>query len=290
MTTLFPSDNNAGISQTVACYGHSLMAGAGGTAMATLLSNMAPGRLFVNYGIGGQTTPQITARQGGTPIYVTINGNAFAGTGAIAVTNLSVQPLSTPADTTTRYLTGIVNGVRCILTRTAPGGVETYTLQPAFNSVAAVPAGSQFFVDDAASNEHHILLLWTARNDATNSLIDTVLPQIDACIAKLKRPKRFLVFGNTYMRTEATGSTAFNDITAFNAALEAMYGANYVSVAGPSAAEKVAINYTASSQSQAQIDAGRIPDDMYFDNTHLLTIGYQLIANRALSKFQTFGW
>lgn len=66
----------------VACWGDSLTAGAGVTgtgfrypAVASAL--YAPARVMVNEGIGGQTSTQVAARQGGVPILTSVTGGAI---------------------------------------------------------------------------------------------------------------------------------------------------------------------------------------------------------------------
>ena len=89
----------------IACYGDSLTDGFGGAKISALLATAFPGRVVENYGISGQTAQQIAARQGGQPLLLTLEGNAFAGTAAVKITELSARVLSTPDSNNTSTLT-----------------------------------------------------------------------------------------------------------------------------------------------------------------------------------------
>jgi len=291
MTTNTPQ----GLTGTIECFGDSLTAGAGGTALATLLKNMLPGRLVLSRGIGGQTSAQVAARQGGspTPITVTLTGNAFNGVTAVTLTAISNQFLSTPSDNNTRYMSGSINGVQCAIARTATGGppstTETYTVLPAYNTSAAVPAGSLFIPDDGFNARHSIQTLWLGRNDVP--ALTGVPALVAGCVAYMKPPRRFVVIGVLAALGEINGSANKIAIDSVNAQLSAAYPSNFIAATPPSTAEMTAVGYTPTTQDNTDIANGVFPTGLRFDgNVHLTTQGYQIFANRVAAFLASNNW
>jgi lysophospholipase L1-like esterase len=282
-----------GLTDTIETFGDSLIAGTGGTALHLLLQARMPGRLFLGHGIGGQTAEQISARQGGnpTPVQVTLTGNAFAGRGAVSAT-VTNQLISTPSDNTTRVISGSVNGIQCYLTRTAtgtaPSQVETYNITPAYTTTAAVPAGSVFIPDDGFNALNSIQILWLGRNNVP--LVTGVAALVAGCVGIMALPRRFVVMGILNALNEPTGSANNNAIVAANATLAAAYPGQFVAVTPPTAAEMTAVGYTPTTQDNTDIANGTFPTGLRFDNVHLTTTGYQIIANRISNILTTQKW
>ncbi|RYF78449.1 MAG: SGNH/GDSL hydrolase family protein [Cytophagaceae bacterium] len=286
--TIYSADQNSGIDQTVDCWGNSLTAGAGGTSYPTQLSWLFPNRLINNYGIGGQKIDQIAARQGGSPLSLTLTGNAFSGVTSVTLTGISTQLLSTAADQVTRTLSGVVLGIPCLLTRTATVSTEVYTLQPVQSQSTAIPAGSLFYPDVAFNAKNHINLFELGRNNVPSlSLLPATL---DACISQMARPRRFLVIGVLNAVSETVGTANYTAIAAANAILAQKYGDNFVPMTPPTVAEQAALNYTPSAQALIEMAAGTIPTEMRADDVHLNTLGYALKTLRIGAKFGQFSW
>lgn len=284
----------AGFTRTVEFFGDSLIAGNGGTPIATLLRNALPGRLFLNHGIPGQTAEQIAARQGGnpTPTSVTLTGNVFNGVTAVTLTSISNPLLSTVSDNTTRYMSGSVNGTQCYLTRTAtgtaPSQVETYTISPAYNTTAAVAAGSIFVPDEGFNARTSIQILWLGRNNVPNL---TGLPALIAgCVSYLPLPKRYAVIGVLAAQAETNGTTAKTAIDAANTQLAAAHPGSFVPSTPPTVAEMTAVGYTPTTQDQTDIANGVFPAGLRADSLHLTTAGYQVISNRVRTLLADNNW
>ena len=278
---------------TTVMFGDSLTAGTGGKSVLQWLSNYMSLRLYVNEGIGGQTWQQIACRQGSRPVFLTVSGNAFTGATPVAVTSISTQLLSTLADTNTRKVSGLCADRECILTRTSSGGVESYTLVAADSSTSAVPANSPFFPDTGINARPDGQIFWWARNNSPD--FTGVADGIDAAAAYLLSPRRFIVVGvlNALSETSASSGgnlTAYNNIIAINNTLRTNYPDNFVECTPPSAGESAALNFTPTTQDNADIAAGTIPASMRTDNVHLNDLGYQLIAYRIFQKYKLFGW
>lgn len=293
MIKLTSQDYNQGISSEINCFGDSLTYGAGavGTSFLTYpqqLQNILYPRLVQNYGIGGQTMEQIACRQGAKPIYITLNGNAFNGTNDVSITSISTQFLSTPSDTITRYASGVLNGVPCLITRTVVSTVETYVIRGANSSVATIPANSIFHPDSSYNALPTIQILWWGRNNVPNLVgLDTY---IDNAISIIPSPRRFLVIGVKPSLNEIIGTTNYNAVIAMNGILRDNYPNNYIECTPPTITEMAEIMYTPTTQDNFDIANGVFPTGMHYDNTHLNGYGYNIIANRVANMIKLYGW
>lgn len=282
-----------GLTRTITTFGDSLTQGSGGTGLATLLSNMLPGRLCYNRGIGGQTSAQITARQGGnpSPIQVTLTGNVFNGVTAVTITAISNRFLSTQSDNGPRYVSGSINGIQCAIgwsaTGTAPSQVETYVVVPGYSTTAAVPANSTFIPDDGLNARNDIQVWWLGRNDTDW----TGLPALyAACVSYLELPRRFIIIGILPGPTETPGTPARTALDAANAATAAAYPNNFIPSTPPTSAELAAINYTPTTQDNTDIANGIFPTGLHSSGIHLTTAGYQVFANRVAAFLTANSW
>ena len=293
MIKLTSQDYIQGISSEINCWGDSLTYGAGavGTSLLTYpqqLQNILYPRLVQNYGIGGQTMEQIACRQGAKPIYITLSGNAFNGTNDVSITSISTQFLSTPSDTITRYASGILNGVPCLITRTVVSTVETYVIRGANSSVATIPVNSVFYPDSAYNAKDTIQVLWWGRNNVPSLAgLDTL---IDNAISIMSNPRRVLIIGVKPSLTETIGTTNYNACIAMNNILASNYPDNYISILPPTIEEMDFIKYLPTSQDNIDIANGVFPTGMHSDNTHLNGYGYNVIANRVVKMIQLYGW
>lgn len=288
----------AGRTPTITCFGDSLTAGTGGTALATLLGRLLPNRLVNNAGIGGQTAAQIAARQGGLPVDVTLSGNAFAGAGAVSVTAISTELLSAPSENNTRYGSGTIGPLQCFLIRTATGGPpstsETYTITPAYSSTGAVPAKTRFVPDSAANARHDIQVIWIGRNNVGGT-ISTVPGLVEDMVEYMATPKRAVVVGVLAGTTETIGSgSTRTNLDAANAELEETWGDAFVTADPPTVDEMTAVGYTPSGADNTQIANGVWPDGLRSDSSgnrvHLTTQGYQIFANRIAAVINAKEW
>lgn len=294
-TQLHQYDRSRGSSRSLAFIGDSLTQGAGSTNGFTMpyqAGLLLPKRVISNFGIGGQTWQQIAARQGATPSFLTLTGNAFNGAAAVSVTNLSVQLLSTGADTTTRSMSGVLAGIPCILTRTAPGSVETYAITPLFSTTLAVPAGTPFYPDDwgGLNSGPFINVFWWGRNNVPT--FTGLNAAYDAAIASLPTPRRFIIIGVLNSTAEPIGSGNYNAIAAQNASIQAAYSDNFIPSTPPTTVEMASINYTPTAQDLTDIANGYFPTAMHAngDQVHLNNIGYSIIALRVAQLIQSFNW
>lgn len=235
-------------STSIYCAGDSLSNGTGGTPYPTQLATML-GRTVVNSGIGGQTSTQIAARQGGNVILLTVFGNVISSgsnsvttisgvavTGSASITNPNNQLLSTGADNTTRTATGTLGSVHGTLTRTATGGppstAEVYTFTPDSGSSlpANCPAGTPFIVD-TGGYDTYTCAFWVGRNDY--SAQSEIVAAVNQMVSRLSTAqKRFVIMSiiNGVYSYETQGNTGYTQIVQANAAIQQLYPANYLDV------------------------------------------------------------
>jgi len=291
--TLTSQDYTQGISNEISCWGDSLTQGTGSTSIAggltypQHLNNILYPRLIQNYGLGGQGMDAIASRQGAKPIYITLASNSLGGGSDRSITSMSSQFLSN-SDTNAYYVSGIVNNVPCIITRTVVSTVETYVIRGAQNSSASIPANSIFYPDSAYNALPTIQIFWWGRNNVpTLTGLDTL---IDNAISIMPSPRRFLVIGVLPALNEIIGTTNYIAITAMNATLAANYPNNYIVSTPPTTAEMSAIMYTPTTQDNIDIANGVFPTGMHNDNVHLNGYGYNIIANRVAKLINQYGW
>lgn len=270
----------------IEAFGDSLTQGTGGTSYVTQLAWRLAPRVIANHGIGGQTMEQIACRLGASPIKVSLSGAAFNGTSSVVVTP-EVLFLSTAADTVTRYSSGILNGVPCVIT--CDGATDTYAIIPGHvASTTVVRNGSIFYPDTAFNSKDSIQLLWLGRNNLpTVTGLDIIY---ERAIANLSEPKRYIIIGLLNSLTEITGNATYNAMVSMNNTLRAKFTDNYVEATPPSSEEMLELAYTPDAQDLADIANNTIPTGMRADNIHLNTIGYALIAMRVYKKGVELGY
>lgn len=277
-------------SSNIACYGDSLTDGIGGTRISVLLTKNFPDRIIENYGISGQNALEIATRQGGQPLLLTLRDNGFAESSAVPVTNLSAPVLFTPDTDNTSTLSGTLDGVKCILTRTATGIgstlTEAYTVTPLQATKRIIAPDTQFYLDSAQKTRSYIQTLWLGRNNVPN--LTGVLDLINSCVLYLDAPRRFVVVGVLSAVNE--NAVANKAILEMNATLARNYPNYFVSSTPPSSAEMAALNYAPAQQDLADIAAGFIPRGMRVDGLHLTTVGSQLIATRIAALIKANNW
>lgn len=275
----------------IACWGDSLTAGTGGIPYTSFLKKSFPNRPVMNFSIGGQKAQQIAARQGGIPVTITIENNAFREERAINLNSISTKLLSTEATNKTFYLKGKVNGIDCTLARklsgSFPNQTEIYTLSPSIPSVQSVPSGSIFISDEAEFFRSSFQIFWMGRNDIPN--FDGIDKLLDNCISYLNNSDHYLVIGVLSDIREVKATTIYNKTIAFNELLEVKYKDRYVSVSPPTSEELNTINYSPTFKDIFDINNGVFPTGLRADNTHLNTKGYELIANRVIKKLREQG-
>lgn len=221
---LLPSPN-------MAVFGDSMAEDLVGTAHPrwTTLLGTALGISVTNHGRGSQKLEEIAARQGGTPMGVTVPGNALATSGGTTISSYTVDIGYFGGLSAVLTLTGYLAGVYGTMTANGDGtsthGSGTYTFNRAAPGAAvACPPGTPFYPDIALDNRQQTQIFWGARNDV-GSLRSryTTLATVQASMTAYLTPKikYKLVIGVCtnvfeYATAGGVGQTNYEDIIEYN--------------------------------------------------------------------------
>lgn len=282
----------------LACWGDSLTAGAGSTNPTTKsypgqLSALLGGRTVFNGGIGGQTSLQIMARQGGALSLITVAANLIPASGGVAVTDKTVNFLVSSGSFSGTQ-TGTLAGVLGAMTTDASGN-WTFTRAVA-GAATACPAGTPFIPTLAVQHRGETALLIIGRNDSMSTSTATHLSRIQAMVDYLTPYyKNFAVGLVLNSISEGIGSSNYNSIKARNDAVKAAYPNNWFDTQSPPTdAEMALLGFVPDSGDMADIANGCIPTHMRNfeagDPLHLNDYGYALWAIRANNFIQAKGW
>ena len=249
------------------CYGDSITAGNGsGTPWVTQLA-AATNRTVNNFGIPGQITTQVAARQGALP--VTLTAGATIPTSGGVTLSLNVLLMSTLADASTRNMTGTLGGVHGTLTRTASdtsGNTEVYTfVRDTTGSTVTLLTGARFYPDQAAANAGDVQIFFAATNDLLyqGSMTSAqVTAQILANYEAAAQYQTSYIGGRLWVSmmnrsTEPAGSANFTTVMNTNAALAAAapaYGAKFLD-----ARSYMCVGINGNTTTQAMFDLGLTP-------------------------------
>jgi hypothetical protein len=239
---------------------------------------LLPGRTIYNGGVGGQTSTQIAARQGGVVPLLTLAADTIPASGPAAVTARSVSPITSQGG----QATGTVNGVAGELLRAAD---DSYTFQRTAPGAATTVNPQTPFIIDTFGRESWINILWLGRNNAQYQT--QVKADIAAAVSFLKgTPKKFLVLSVMTGTWEPKGSAGYAIFINLNNDLAAQYHDNYfdmrsylVSKYDPTSAQDV---------SDFQNDL--VPTSLRGDQLHLNEKGNLLVAEKIAAFIQTKGW
>lgn len=294
------SNNSSGVplvpgpeKKTIAFFGDSLTSGTGGTPYGTFVGKAIPDTTVATLAIGGQNSEQICARQGGIPIKLNLEGGAFSGSNPVKITRISSSFLSTPASNQEYTSKGTLVGIECTIRRligSSASQVEIYTVTPISASDATIPDDSVFIPEESVRYQDAIQVLWMGRNNNIQKFVDDTLRDIDASIAHIRAPKRYIVLGVLKSANEVKGTSMYVLINQLNDQLKTKYGKNFIDMIPPTAEELKAVNYELSEKDTAEISNGTFPQGLRSDRVHLNNLGYQVIANRVIAKLNELNY
>lgn len=285
---LFPSS-------AIACWGDSMTAGAGGggTTYTGVLAS-ALGATVVNLGIGGQTSTQIAARQGGVDIACTVSGDMIPASGGVSVTSRSVNPLFNSGNfggSMTGTLAGVPGTISATTATVDGDSLWTFT-RSSPGSAVACPPGTKFIPDTAGLHEAKTVIIWAGRNNF--GALTTVRDDILAMVKRLTPlNKRVLVLGicNGKYAGEESGGSGYINMMKLNQELARLFGDQFVDI------RRYMIDFglsdagiTATSQDLTDISQDRIPSSLLADNLHWTGPGYTVGGNLIARVVRAKGW
>ncbi|GEM_PF-5973972 len=285
-----------------------------------LAALIGDGFVATNYSIGGQKSGQVAMRMGAKPIYLTVNGDLIpASGGSVTITQINgvsataepaypsqdVRFLSTPSNTTTYTLDGWISGIKCRVTRTSSGGVETYNLTALSGAGFRCLPGS-LFVPEYAMQDHSDSEMWICvgindfRSGATTAAdydadVAAIKSNIDALVNQAEKSGRpILVYGiNTcnYPPVEFLGGIRYQRILEVNQYFSHKYPGYYVRGAnGRDLREELVSRYNASiAQDVTDFGNDIVPSSLRSDPRHPNTAGYGVYAELGYQTRQRRG-
>lgn len=253
------------LADEIFAWGDSLTAGAGVPDESASYPSLVSGQLRVpvrNLGIGGQTSTQIAARQGGLKTLFGVEGNAIPASGSVRITEWNIKPITGQG---TQDFTGKLAAVRGRLTRSKEGD---YTFKRNTSGPATPCNPCEFVFDLAEEAKGKPLFIWAGRNgaDPGHSISDDIAAMVAAA-----GTENYLV--GSILTAEMDGPRKAENIRQTNASLKRTYGNRYVDILGALLSQKVT-----TTEEVNQVSAGVVPKGFRFDNVHLNAAGYYVAS------------
>ncbi|EPL8210119.1 TolB family protein [Raoultella terrigena] len=231
-----------------------------------------------NFGLSGQTSDAIAARQGGAPAYYAPVGGVIPESGAVTLTPAVPGPcrsLAAPVNLSCR-LAGVDgtfawDGTNATFTRQAAGNaVAVAVLVPLYvypitrvNVSGSIPAGTLYEKHDECIN-----LFWLGRNNLSQT--DLIMQNLDGCVNYLKpRGQKLLILAEFNSSAEPAGSTGFNQMTELNHRYQDKYPDFYCGIGNVDIRQNF-INHAnpASAGDMEDVAAGLTPRSLRYDPLH----------------------
>lgn len=280
----------------IVCYGDSMTAGAGSAIPYTkvlqdLLAAQGSNANVYNAGVGGESSPGITARQGGTPFIVrVVDGLIPADRTGVKVTfdtlyGTTIRPLMQGHGSPGYGFVGDLNGIKGTISLVRPNGSSSswddanyylFTRNVAGSEVVA-NRPSPFYLDFAKAHLGDIHIIWIGQNGPST---DRAISDAKAMIEHMNTlSKRYLVI------SKPTASTT--DDAAFFAA----FGERFVPIKRyliEFGLQDANINPT--DQDLADIAVNNIPSSLRSDAVHWNAAGYAILGQQIFKKLNQLGW
>lgn len=247
------------------------------------------------FGIGGQRSDQIGARQGGAPAKVSAAITIPADTTAVALTpSIDLLQGTGVAVGQTRSIAAVIMGVAGTLTATNPDTTPwTYTFTRTTAGFAVqVPAGTPIQAGNAYID--HLPIIWSGRNSVNLADAATDIPAlIERMLKKSRQRERALVLGIIpRASTDAIGTADRTTLDTVNAAIRDAFPAQFVDVGAWLRDPNViaAVGYTLTTQDQTDITNGLTPTQLTSDGLHLNDAGYAVLNQAIIHEYRARGW
>lgn len=231
-----------------------------------------------NFGLSGQTSDAIAARQGGAPTYYAPVGGVIPESGAVTLTPAVPGPcrsLAAPVNLSCR-LAGVDgtfawDGTNAKFTRQSPGdAVAVAVLVPLYvypittvNVSGSIPAGTLYEEHDECMN-----LIWPGRNNLNQT--DLIMENVDSIVKNLKNiGQKFLLLAEFNSSAEPTGSTGFNQMTELNHRYQDKYPDFYCAIGNVDIRQNFINNANpASAGDMEDVAVGLTPRSLRYDPLH----------------------
>jgi hypothetical protein len=256
------------------------------------------GQTIDNYGSSGQRAEEIAAQMGGITFTATVTGNSIPASGAVALTNLELNPVR--GGEISSY-TVKINGIVGVLARGASDTTVNFTRSTA-GSVTAVPAIVDVeSVSGPALNHRIHFIAFGVNNEplitagSPTQRVEDIMGWYKACTSVLTpaRP-RFVVWGMLDRgASEGVGTTVGILIRKVEDYLGQQYGSDFLPIRRLLASYRaLAIaGVSPTSTDDADIAAGAVPDSLRdAGSVHLNATGMTVQAHFMHQHLLRKGW
>ena len=305
--TIVPNQVKSGYQETVFkavsgpdidCVGDSMTAGAGGngtsygSVLKTLIANHGSTANVRNSGVGGESSPTITARMGGYPFKVKVTDGIIPAEITPIVITLQdingslIRPLLQGNGGASGF-TGELNGVLGNIALVKPNGGSTWDASNYYTFTRTTTGTSvttnrpqDFYTNYALERRGDIKIIWIGQNGPSTARAISDAKAIIQSMTPLK--KRFLIISKP-TSTDAEDSEFFNE-----------FGEYFVPI------RKYLVEYgledagiTPTSEDITDMAAGRVPVSLCAsptDKIHWNATGYTIMANVLFKKLVKLGW
>ncbi|MEH8990254.1 hypothetical protein RAG39_02795 [Klebsiella quasipneumoniae subsp. quasipneumoniae] len=231
-----------------------------------------------NFGLAGQTSDAIAARQGGDPAYYAPVGGSIPASGAVNLTPALPGPCRSLASPVALKcnLAGVDgvftwDGTNAVFTRDTAGSVVPVSVQaPLFvypittvNVSGSIASGTQFDLHDECIN-----IFWIGRNNLSQT--DLIMENLISMVEYVKNiGQKIVILAEFNSSGEPTGSTGFNQMTELNRRYKEKYPEFYCEINGVDILQNFINNANPdSADDMSDVAAGLTPRSLRYDNLH----------------------
>lgn len=231
-----------------------------------------------NFGLAGQTSDAIAARQGGAPAYYAPVGGSIPASGAVTLTPSVPGPCRSLASPVALKcnLAGVDgtftwDGTSAVFTRETAGDTVPVSVQaPLFvypittvNVPGSIALGTQFDLHDECIN-----IFWIGRNNLSET--DLIMQNMVSMVEYVKNiGQKIVILAEFNSATEPTGSAGFNQMTELNRRYKEKYPDFYCEINGVDILQNFINNANpASPDDMSDVAAGLTPRSLRYDNLH----------------------
>lgn len=231
-----------------------------------------------NFGLAGQTSDAIAARQGGAPAYYAPVGGLIPASGAVTLTPALPGPcrsLAAPVALKSNLagVDGVFtwDGTNAVFTRDVAGSVVPVSVQTPLlvypittvNVSGSIASGTQFDLHDECIN-----IFWIGRNNLSQT--DLIMENLISMVEYVKNiGQKIVILAEFNSSGEPTGSTGFNQMTELNRRYKEKYPEFYCEINGVDILQNFINNANPdSADDMSDVAAGLTPRSLRYDNLH----------------------
>lgn len=231
-----------------------------------------------NFGLAGQTSDAIAARQGGAPAYYAPVGGSIPASGAVTLTPAVPGPCRSLAAPVALKcsLAGVDgtftwDGTSAVFTRETAGDAVPVSVQvPLFvypittvNVTGSIASGTQFDLHDECIN-----IFWIGRNNLSET--DLIMQDLVSMVEYVKNiGQKIVILAEFNSSGEPTGSAGFNQMTELNSRYKEKYPDFYCEIDGVDVLQNFINNANPDSpDDMSDVASGLTPRSLRYDNLH----------------------